>query len=329
MWRLLFSLVVMGDNDGKHPAMLEQLPECEPFLPRNLEQFAVQRQCPAPQLCGVSSALITPMSDWTYQLVFTGYWVVSRTEQEQRMANGDACFGGAEVGELEEFMAEGSGWGSMIAVSPEHMACLAVRSLKEAGLRGVVLSGWAELSVENMSGQPDSKELLAFAKESVLFVKTAPHEWLFPQCSAIVHHGGSGTTAAALRSGRPSIVTPCGFDQFQNALMVAESGAGVGLPQIRKVTCRVLAAALTKVLADGALIARAQALGEQLRGEDGVGAAVRVLDTFFAEEMATGVWQAKATRTQHAFQELARPSISTRIGHFCSALCGGSAPSSN
>ncbi|CAE8622146.1 unnamed protein product [Polarella glacialis] len=170
---------------------------------------------------------------------------------------------------------------------------------------------------------------LAFAKENVLFVKTAPHEWLFPQCSAIVHHGGSGATAAALGSGRPSIVTPCGFDQFQNALMVAESGTGVGLPQIRKVTCRVLAAALTKVLADGALIARAQALGEQLRSEDGVGAAVRVLDTFFAEEMATGVWQAKAIRTQQAFQELARPSISTRIGHFCSALCGGSAPSSN
>merc|ERR1712125_192201 len=102
----------------------------------------------------------------------------------------------------------------MLAVSQEHMACLAVRSLRKAGLRGIVLGGWAELCSEQLGGQPDSEELLNYASHSVLFIQSAPHEWLFPQCVAIVHHGGSGTTAAALRSGRPSIVTPCGFDQF-------------------------------------------------------------------------------------------------------------------
>ena len=42
---------------------------------------------------------------------------------------------------------------------------------------------------------------------NVLFMKTAPHEMLFPRCSVLVHHGGSGTTMAALRSGIPSVVT--------------------------------------------------------------------------------------------------------------------------
>lgn len=34
-----------------------------------------------------------------------------------------------------------------------------------------------------------------------LLESEVPHDWLFPHCSAVVHHGGSGTTAAGLRAG--------------------------------------------------------------------------------------------------------------------------------
>lgn len=330
-WRLMASLFAAGEADGKHATMLEQLPECEPSLARNVEQFSLRSevQC-EPQLFGVSSALITPRSDWPYQPVFTGYWIVSRDEQERRMVRGDVSFGGGDFGTLGQFLAQGKapayiGWGSMLAVSSEHMACLAVRALKEAGLRGIVMGGWAELCVDNLRGHRDSKDLLAYAAENVLFVRAAPHEWLFPKCSAIVHHGGSGTTAAALRSGRPSIVTPCGFDQFINARIVAESGAGVGLQQISKITTRDLATALTRVTGDDTLIERALALGERLRSEDGVGVAVRVLDKFFAEEVVTGAWEAKAARKQQAFQDLASRTVLSRLGLCCSYICGGAA----
>ena len=40
----------------------------------------------------------------------------------------------------------------------------------------------------------------------VFVVKHVPHSWLFPQISCVVHHGGSGTTHAAVRAGVPSIV---------------------------------------------------------------------------------------------------------------------------
>merc|ERR1719291_1300867 len=106
------------------------------------------------------------------------------------------------------------------------MASLAVRALRCAGLRGIVLGGWARLSAEMLEGQPDGEDLTAYAAKNILFIASAPHEWLFPRCAAVVHHGGSGTTAAGLRSGRPSIITPCAFDQFANGRMVAESGAG-------------------------------------------------------------------------------------------------------
>ena len=46
--------------------------------------------------------------------------------------------------------------------------------------------------------------------------------------SAVVHHGGAGTTNASLRSGSPTIVTPIFFDQFDHAYLVSKLGVGVG-----------------------------------------------------------------------------------------------------
>ena len=42
--------------------------------------------------------------------------------------------------------------------------------------------------------------------DSVCLVGDCPHSWLLPQCSAAIHHGGAGTTAAALRAGLPTLV---------------------------------------------------------------------------------------------------------------------------
>merc|ERR550532_3202261 len=125
------------------------------------------------------------------------------------------------------------------------MTCLALRSLRRASARGVVLSGWAGLSAELVEGERDAAELRAYAADNVFFTDTAPHEWLFPQCAVIVHHGGVGTTAAALRSGVPTVVTPIFADQFANAFLVKKSGCGVGTKQLRKVTDKALASAIT------------------------------------------------------------------------------------
>ena len=45
--------------------------------------------------------------------------------------------------------------------------------------------------------------------DDVLVIESAPHDWLFPQMSAVIHHGGSGTTGAGLRAGRPTLICPC------------------------------------------------------------------------------------------------------------------------
>ena len=68
----------------------------------------------------------------------------------------------------------------------------------------------------------------------VLFMKTAPHGTLFPRCSVIVHHGGSGTSNASVRSGTPTIICPIWFDQFDNSAAVNARGIGVGMQNMRK-----------------------------------------------------------------------------------------------
>merc|ERR1719414_750528 len=145
------------------------------------------------------------------------------------------------------------------------MAHLAVRALARTGRRGVVLGGWAALDATKLTGQSDSEALAAYAKEKVLFVRTAPHEWLFPRCAAIVHHGGSGTTAAALRSGVPNVITPIFLDQFLHASIVDRSGAGIGMKQFSKVSAAELARAVQRCLSDQGMIQRARSLGKRLQ----------------------------------------------------------------
>ncbi|MEM0983235.1 MAG: nucleotide disphospho-sugar-binding domain-containing protein [Planctomycetota bacterium] len=66
------------------------------------------------------------------------------------------------------------------------------------------------------------------------FESYVPLSALLPRVGAIVHHGGIGTTARALRSGTPQVVTPFSFDQWDNARRVEELGCGIAIDQYRR-----------------------------------------------------------------------------------------------
>src|SRR6266545_1468380 len=61
---------------------------------------------------------------------------------------------------------------------------------------------------------------------SVLHCEFAPFQELFPQCAAVLHHGGIGTVAGALAAGVPQLIRPLCFDQLDNGARVARLGAG-------------------------------------------------------------------------------------------------------
>jgi UDP:flavonoid glycosyltransferase YjiC (YdhE family) len=50
--------------------------------------------------------------------------------------------------------------------------------------------------------------------DNIYMLGPAPHDWLFERVSAVVHHGGAGTTSAGLRCGKPTVIIPFFGDQF-------------------------------------------------------------------------------------------------------------------
>src|SRR5206468_3810006 len=71
------------------------------------------------------------------------------------------------------------------------------------------------------------------------------------RAAMLVHHGGIGTTAQALRAGIPQIIVPRGFDQPDNGRRVEQLGVGRALDR-QTLSGPVLAAAARALLADGA-----------------------------------------------------------------------------
>lgn len=157
------------------------------------------------------------------------------------------------------------GFGSMASRQPARTTRIVMDALARAGLRGILASGWGGLTAD---GLPDS----------VCLVDEVRHDWLFPRVAAVVHHGGAGTTAAGLRAGRPTVICPFFGDQLFWGQRVWEAGAGPVPVAQKKLTAERLGAALTEATESTAIRQQAAALGEKIRGEDGVAGAVSFLE---------------------------------------------------
>lgn len=99
----------------------------------------------------------------------------------------------------------------------------------------------------------------------------------FPRMSAVIHHGGAGSTMAGLRAGKPTVIVPFIGDQSFWGRVVHQSGFGTApIPQ-KELTAERLAAAVQQAL-EPPISARTQALGAQIRAEDGTGRAVAIIE---------------------------------------------------
>jgi UDP:flavonoid glycosyltransferase YjiC (YdhE family) len=104
----------------------------------------------------------------------------------------------------------------------------------------------------------------------------APLAAVLPRCRAIIHHGGYGTTAAALLAGVPSVVTPFMPDQLWYGRCIEAIGAGVVVPARR--SRRGLHAAVEKALHEVALGEHARRIADTLQASDGVDVTVDALE---------------------------------------------------
>lgn len=217
-----------------------------------------------PLLYGFSPAVVPPPTDWPAWVHVTGYWFLDQPPTWQPPAD------------LVAFLQAGPppvyvGFGSMAGSDPQQATETVLRALQQSGQRGILLTGWGGLS-------------RAALPESVFVVDSIPHDWLFPQVAAVVHHGGAGTTAAGLRAGVPSILVPFFGDQPYWGRRVAELGVGPhAIPQ-KQLTAERLAGAIRLATSDRAMQERATALGQRIRDEDGIGQACALLENWWAQQ---------------------------------------------
>jgi rhamnosyltransferase subunit B len=113
---------------------------------------------------------------------------------------------------------------------------------------------------------PHREQLPPDLPPAILWQDYVPLRRLLPRVALLVHHGGIGTTAEALRAGTPQLVVPLAHDQFDNAARVTALGVGASLPGSRLGTAR-LARTLQQVSADQELVLRCRAISRRFAPE--------------------------------------------------------------
>jgi UDP:flavonoid glycosyltransferase YjiC (YdhE family) len=207
-----------------------------------------------PYLYGFSPSVVPRPADWPPWHHISGYWFLDR----------DPSWTAPKP--LVDFLESGPmpisiGFGSMTGEEAEKLVGLAVEALQRSGQRSVLLGGWADM---------DNLEL----PDTIFQIDAVPHDWLFPRMAAVIHHGGSGTTAAGLRAGVPSVLVPFFGDQPFWGRRVHALGVGPKPIQRKSLTVSKLSEAITQAVEDEAIKHNAAALGERIRAEDGVQSAV-------------------------------------------------------
>lgn len=237
-----------------------------PFVNEFRERFGLQRMNASdfhhilnatPLLSAYSPNVIPHPRDWSDNVHITGYWFQDLQSTWQPPAD------------LEIFLAQGEppvyvGFGSMAGSDPERLTTLVLEALSQSGQRGVLAKGWGGLTAVN-------------APKNIFVLDSAPHGWLFPLMSVVVHHGGAGTTAEGLRAGVPTVIVPFIVDQRFWGERVYELGVGVKPIPAKRLTKDQLAEAIQKSAGEAQISRKAESLGRLIRSEDGIGNAVRIV----------------------------------------------------
>ncbi|MFC6338138.1 glycosyltransferase [Pseudomonas sp. CCM 7891] len=161
--------------------------------------------------------------DWPAQTVLTGFPLFDESSFQEPDA------------ELEDFLSEASPvvfTPGSTTVNSEQYFSAAAQALKLVGRRGVFLTS------QPVGPLPSDGRILVR--------RYVPMSRILPHSSALVHHGGIGTTALAITAGVPQVATPFAHDQFDNATRMERMGCG--LQVLAPASAESLAAALDKVL---------------------------------------------------------------------------------
>lgn len=132
------------------------------------------------------------------------------------------------------------GFGSIVVDDADQFTQMIFEAVRLAGVRALVSKGWGGL------GQDD-------VPENIFMLDNTPHDWLFPRVRACVIHGGAGTTAIALKCGKPTMTVPFFGDQHFWGSMIGSAGAGPMPVPYKHLSAEKLADGIKYCLTDEAL----------------------------------------------------------------------------
>lgn len=208
-----------------------------------------------PLLYGFSPLVSPPASDWRPGVEVTGYWWPPRRP------------GWQPPQQLVDFLQAGPppvyvGFGSRSFRNGERISDLVTMVLRQAGVRGVVQAGWAGLTASG---------------DDIITVDEVPHDWLFPQVAAVVHHAGAGTTGAGLRAGVPGIGIPVIADQPFWCARLRALGVSPGSVPFKRLAVDRLAGLIRQATEDLDFRQRAEKVSRAIRAEDGTTPVIRTI----------------------------------------------------
>ena len=198
--------------------------------------------------------------DWANSSHVTGYWFLNSDEAYEPPAD------------LANFLTTGEppvyiGFGSMATGDASKTTDLVLNAVRQSRTRAILATGWGGLSELESS-------------ENIYRLKSAPHDWLFPRCSAVVHHGGAGTTGAGLRAGKPTVICPFFGDQPFWGKQVYKLGAGPKpIPQ-KRLSVDKLRRSILEATSNERMRQSADAIGKQIRAENGVAQATEIIKRY-------------------------------------------------
>lgn len=224
------------------------------------------QQNKVPFLYNFSPSVVVPPLDFSDWIKVTGYWFLDEgtdwTPPEEL-----AMFIKKARDDKQKLVY--IGFGSVTVADSRQLMQQVVDAVVKADVRCILSRGWSDRLDKNAAAQPEPDLPPCIHK-----ISSAPHDWLFKQVDAVVHHGGAGTTGASLRAGVPTIIKPFFGDQFFFATRVEDLGVGIHL---KKVTANQLGKALWVACNDERMRSKSRALGEDIRSQHGVQAAINAI----------------------------------------------------
>jgi rhamnosyltransferase subunit B len=208
----------------------------------------VDRSSAGMVLAMFSAVLALPQPDWEQNTIVTGFPFYDGNDRHPELS-----------AELQAFLAAGEPpivftLGSAVVIIPGTFYQESIQAAIALNRRAVLLIG---------SNTPPDR-----LPAGIISIDYVPHSQIFPHACAIVHQGGMGTTAQALKAGRPTLIMPYGYDQPDNAARVERLGTSRTISRQEYTAARAIQE-LQKLLNDPQYATKAAEIGKIIQAEDG------------------------------------------------------------